>query len=37
MDTLIIMSSSFTPRDYIVRTLSDEVCMKRILDYFKMI
>lgn len=24
----------FTPRDYIIRTLSDEVCMKRILDYF---
>ena len=31
------MNSQFAPRDYIVRTLSDEVCMKRILDYFKMV
>ena len=31
------MNSQFAPRDYIVRTLSDEVCMRRILDYFKMI
>jgi len=33
-----MMSSyqTFTPRDYIVRTLSDEVCMRRILDYFKL-
>ena len=31
------MNSQFAPRDYILRTLSDEVCMKRILDYFKMV
>ena len=31
------MNSQFSPRDYILRTLSDEVCMRRILDYFKMI
>lgn len=31
------MNSQFAPRDYILRTLSDEVCMRRILDYFKMI
>ena len=30
------MNNQITPRDYIVRTLSDEVCMKRILDYFKL-
>ena len=30
------MNSQFAPRDYIVRTLSDEVCMRRILDYFGM-
>ena len=28
------MNSQFAPRDYILRTLSDEVCMRRILDYF---
>jgi hypothetical protein len=27
---------NYMPRDYIVRTLSDEVCMKQILDYFNM-
>jgi glycosyltransferase involved in cell wall biosynthesis len=28
--------TSFNPREYIEATLSDEVCMKRILDYFKL-
>jgi hypothetical protein len=36
LDTMLTMYKSFTPRDYIVRTLSDEVCMRRILDYFKL-
>ena len=35
VDKMMINYSNFTPRDYIVRTLSDEVCMRRILDYFK--
>ncbi len=26
----------YTPRRYIINTLSDKVCMKRILDYFKL-
>jgi hypothetical protein len=30
-----IISSIYTPREYIIRTLSDKVCMKRILDYFQ--
>lgn len=34
IDSMIQISSSFTPRDFILRTLSDKVCMKRILDYF---
>lgn len=36
VDKMMTTYKSFTPRDYIVRTLSDEVCMKRILDYFKL-
>ena len=36
IDRMMEEYKSFTPRDYIVRTLSDEVCMKRILDYFKL-
>lgn len=36
IDTMITQYETFTPRDYIVRTLSDEVCMRRILDYFKL-
>ena len=36
VDKMMEEYKSFTPRDYIVRTLSDEVCMKRILDYFKL-
>ncbi len=36
IDTMMLSYESFTPRDYIVRTLSDEVCMRRILDYFKL-
>lgn len=34
IDKMLTTYQTFTPRDYIVRTLSDEVCMKRILDYF---
>jgi glycosyltransferase involved in cell wall biosynthesis len=34
IDRMLTTYQSFTPRDYIIRTLSDEVCMKRILDYF---
>lgn len=36
IDKMMETYKSYTPRDYIVRTLSDEVCMKRILDYFKL-
>ena len=36
IDRMMEEYKSFTPRDYIVRTLSDEVCMRRILDYFKL-
>jgi hypothetical protein len=36
IDTMLNNYLSFTPRNYIVKTLSDEVCMKRILDYFKL-
>ena len=36
IDRMMNEYKSFTPRDYIVRTLSNEVCMKRILDYFKL-
>lgn len=36
IDKMMDTYKEFTPRDYIVRTLSDEVCMKRILDYFKL-
>lgn len=35
IDRMLTIYQSFTPRDYIVRTLSDEVCMRRILDYFR--
>jgi glycosyltransferase involved in cell wall biosynthesis len=36
IDRMMENYNKFTPRDYIMRTLSDEVCMKRILDYFKL-
>lgn len=36
VDRMMDQYMTFTPRDYILRTLSDEVCMKRILDYFKL-
>jgi hypothetical protein len=36
IDRMMNEYDRFTPRDYVVRTLSDEVCMKRILDYFKL-
>jgi hypothetical protein len=36
IDRMMTTYKDFTPRDYIVRTLSDEVCMKRILDYFEL-
>jgi len=35
IDKMMEKYQDFTPRDYILRTLSDEVCMNRILDYFK--
>ena len=31
IDTMIEMYASYRPRDYILRTLSDEVCMRRVL------
>jgi hypothetical protein len=31
-----ILSNTYTPREYVVRTLSDKVCMKRMLDYFQL-
>jgi glycosyltransferase involved in cell wall biosynthesis len=34
VDEMMVTYQTFTPRDYVLRTLSDEVCMKRILDYF---
>ena len=34
IDTMMNTYQNFTPREYILRTLSDKVCMKRILDYF---
>ena len=36
IDNMINNYNKFTPRHYILRILSDEVCMKRILDYFKL-
>jgi glycosyltransferase involved in cell wall biosynthesis len=36
IDRMIKNYQTLTPRDYIMRTLSAEVCMKRILDYFKL-
>jgi glycosyltransferase involved in cell wall biosynthesis len=36
IDKMMLTYKSYNPRNYIVRTLSDEVCMKRILDYFGM-
>jgi glycosyltransferase involved in cell wall biosynthesis len=36
IDRMMVDYSKFTPRKYILRELSDEVCMKRILDYFKL-
>lgn len=37
IDKMYKIYDTFTPRDYVLRTLSNEVCMKRILDYFKLI
>lgn len=34
LSTMLETWESFTPRNYIVRTLSPKVCMKRILDHF---
>ena len=34
LDTMMRSYRTFSPRDYVVRTLSPKVCMKRILDYF---
>uniref|UniRef100_A0A6C0KQ16 Glycosyltransferase n=1 Tax=viral metagenome TaxID=1070528 RepID=A0A6C0KQ16_9ZZZZ len=37
IDQMMSSHSNFTPREYVLRTLSDEVCMKRILDYFQFV
>jgi hypothetical protein len=34
LDTMMTSYQTFSPRDYVVRSLSAKVCMKRILDYF---
>lgn len=34
IDRMRCIYATFTPRNFIMRTLSNEVCMKRILDYF---
>ncbi len=34
LDKMLETWETFTPREYIVRTLSPKVCMKRILDHF---
>ena len=36
IDRMMNELSSFSPRNYIEETLSDKVCMKRILDYFSL-
>jgi glycosyltransferase involved in cell wall biosynthesis len=36
VDRMLATYESFTPRKYIEETLSDRVCMQRILDYFKL-
>lgn len=34
LDTMLRTYDSFTPRDYVLKTLAPAVCMDRILDYF---
>jgi hypothetical protein len=34
IECMLEIYSSFTPRNYILENLSDEVCMRRILNYF---
>lgn len=34
IDIMLNQYQSFSPRDYIIKTLSDEVCMDRILNHF---
>jgi hypothetical protein len=36
LDLMMKTWNIFSPREYILETLSDEVCMKRILNYFNM-
>lgn len=36
LDRMLATYTTFNPRKYIEETLSDRVCMKRILDYFKL-
>ena len=36
LDRMLCSYTSYNPRDYIIDTLSDKVCMERILDYFKL-
>jgi len=35
MDTIICKRETYKPREYIISMLTDEICMKRILDYFE--
>jgi glycosyltransferase involved in cell wall biosynthesis len=36
VNTMLSTYATFTPRAYVERTLSDKVCMQRILEYFKL-
>ena len=36
VDEMMKTYETFKPREYILETLSEEVCIKRILDYFKL-
>lgn len=36
LNAMILNWNYFTPREYIIETLSDDVCMKRILEYFNL-
>ena len=36
IDKMLTDYNTFNPRQYIIDTLSDKVCMKRILNYFKL-
>lgn len=36
IDNMMANYKQYTPRNYILNTLSDKVCMERILDYFSL-